>query len=49
MAEEATKTKAAESTKNWADMDNDEEDEQEIGVQGAAATTDNKEEEKKDS
>ncbi len=45
MAEEATKQKPAEN-KNWADMDNDEEEEQEIGVQGA--TTESKEEEKKE-
>ena len=47
MAEEATKKPA--DNKNWADMDNDEEEEQEIGVQGGAADkTESKEEEKKE-
>lgn len=46
MAEEATKQQKPADNKNWADMDNDEEDEQEIGVQGA--TTESKEEEKKE-
>lgn len=47
MAEEATKQQQKPAdNKNWADMDNDEEDEQEIGVQGA--TAESKEEEKKE-
>ena len=48
MAEEATKQQKPAENKNWADMDNDEEEEQEIGVQGTATTADNKEEEKKE-
>lgn len=47
MAEEATKQQKPADNKNWADMDNDEEEEQEIGVQGGA-NTESKEEEKKE-
>ena len=49
MAEEATKQQKPADNKNWADMDNDEDEEQEIGVQGVpASTTESKEEEKKE-
>jgi hypothetical protein len=47
MAEEATKQKPADKT-NWADMDNDEDDDQEIGVQGGATNEAKTEEEKKE-
>ena len=38
MAEEATKQQKPADKTSWADMDNDEDDDQEIGVQGGATT-----------
>ena len=38
MAEEATKQQKPADKNNWADLENDEDDDQEIGIQGASTT-----------